>query len=130
MFSKIFLVLMLLCWLAGLARAQQASPFLSQTLTGSASTQIQVLQTTGRHLVMLQACATNTANIYVCLATSNVCTATAAAFELAPGGSFGPITVGMYTGMTQSQLGGSKLFNADLAFMPASGSQCVRALID
>lgn len=127
MFSRIFLALMLLCWLIGIARAQQ---FVSQTFTGSASTQIQVAPPAQRRLVMLQACSGNTAPVYVCIATSNACTSAAAAFELAPGGSFGPVTLGMYTGMTQSMLQGSQLFVGDIAFIPASGSQCVRALID
>jgi hypothetical protein len=127
MFSRIFLALMLLCWLIGLARAQQ---FVSQTFTGSTSTQIQVAQPAQRRLVMLQACSSNTAPVDICIATSNVCNSQSAAFELAPGGSFGPVTLGMYTGMTQSMLTGSQLFVADIAFTPASGSQCVRALID
>lgn len=123
---KKLLLLLLLC--PAIALAQQFES--RTTASGSGSTVIQAAQIINRRMLMIQACSSNTANVYICFATNNVCTAAAAAFELVPGGSFGPITSGMYTGMTQSMLAGSQIFTADVAFLPVSGSQCVHALID
>jgi hypothetical protein len=127
---KNLVILAFILW----STAAYAQTFASQTFTGSATTQIQaqIPTSTGlqRHTVMIQACSSNTANVDICFNTNNACTAATAAFELAPGGSFGPITFGMYTGMTQSTLTGAQIFNADIAFLPLSGTQCVHALID
>lgn len=72
----------------------------------------------------------NTDKIYICFNTANQCSPANAAIELAPGDSFGPITVGMYTGLSGQQLSGSILFNSDISFISASGTQYVHALID
>lgn len=129
------LIFVALCLLLG-PRAGLAQPPIgvsgSQTYTSTgASTAIASLITQqSRHLIELQACATNNANVSICFATNNTCTATTTAYELAPGKMAPPLTVGMYTGIPGQQLAGSVMFNSDIAFIPASGTQCVHAFID
>jgi hypothetical protein len=134
-FTTLFLVVALLGFV-NLARAAQPVYSGMKTSTG---TSVQIVlsppqQNPGAHLaqypsIFFQAANSNTSVVYVCFNTQNTCTAATSGLELLPGQSFFQ-SIGMYTGLTTQQIGGSGMFTSDISFISASGTDSLHAIIE
>ena len=92
---------------------------------------MEFFQAAGIQVTNGSASLANTDKVYICFNLAGApCTPQASFMELSPGDAFGPITAGMYTGMTGGQLAGSILFNSDISCASLSGTQYVHAGID